>query len=408
MPATTGMRTTGPEGACYDVAVSLARTTFLVPGLLVGVACAAGGNVLPVSRPTPPALGHSFTSDPDEGPPAAPAPPTPPGPQHVIRPIGTSPSTTADTAMNPTVSAPPPPSAPLASADPQGHVQEEPALPPTLTAPTTVPEPSAVLLAQQAEVMARWNLGGSSDPSHPSSQPRFHSGTRVVIDAELAGVFGRQGSLSSVRNAVQARVRARGYWPLRACYDTAWRRGHDGPTDHTIRATVLASGHIRATRTLEHDGPRELTSCLRSTLQHLELGPLPARRVDADLHLRFWPGDAPLPRDVPLGEDTCTGTAAQAPLAQARALWEGSTRALNRCVSEGLDRDERLWGRLALRAEFDQEGSPTSVFQFQTQMPDDALVACVTEVVQGFHLPAAPCSANLVFALRIGELGDDP
>jgi len=258
-------------------------------------------------------------------------------------------------------------------------------------------------LSYQAELAARWNLGGSSREGYPSRDPHFHPGTRVVVDATLAGVFGPTAKRAEVSKRVQARVRARGYWPLRACYEASWRNGLDEPTDDTIRATVVGSGSVKATRTLKHDGPAELGPCLRGALQGLELGPLPARRIDADFRIRFWPGDAPLPRNVEPADDACADADAAAPLERAEQAWNGSTRELNACVEPALARDGELWGRLALRTRFTRGGQAQEVTEFQTTFPDETLVGCVTRVVQRFQLGSSPCPADLIFALRVGD-----
>ncbi|HEY1532860.1 MAG TPA: hypothetical protein VGF76_02535, partial [Polyangiaceae bacterium] len=45
---------------------------------------------------------------------------------------------------------------------------------------------SPLQAAAEDEDLARWNIGGSADPSYPSSQASYHPGTRVVVDTRLA------------------------------------------------------------------------------------------------------------------------------------------------------------------------------------------------------------------------------
>src|SRR5450631_514134 len=91
--------------------------------------------------------------------------------------------------------------------------------------------------AAEDEELARWNIGGSADPSYPSSQASYHPGTRVVVDTRLAKR--RSGALASLPPArgltperVQAQARSHGYWPFRLCFETGQRekKGSGGET----------------------------------------------------------------------------------------------------------------------------------------------------------------------------------
>jgi len=285
---------------------------------------------------------------------------------------------------------------------PSGYVLEDPALPgPALTAADA--ELSPVLISQRAEMAARWNLGGASRDDHPTHGSSYHPGTRVVVDVEVAGTFGAAVKPAMLRKQTEARARARGYWPLRACYEASWRAGLDEPTDHTIRATILGSGRVQATRILKSDGPDALGPCLSRALKELDLGSLPARRVDADLRMRFWPGDAPLPRDARPTDGACADAHAVRPLREATDAWRSRTAALNACVEPALARDPTLWGRLELRARFEPSGRAGEVTQFQTTFPDAAVVECVKHVIEDIAIEPGPCPADLIFALRVGE-----
>ncbi len=303
------------------------------------------------------------------------------------------------------LAAPPslPPIAETPPSLPSSHVLESPTLPGPTFREDELERSTPVLLGQRAETAARWNLGGSSREEHPIHQPRYHPGTRVIVDAALAGVFGPTKPPAAIRQQVEARARARGYWPLRVCYESSWRAGLDGPTEDKLRATLLASGKVQATRSLDASGPAALTQCLRHALTQIHWGPLPASRIDADLRIRFWPGDAPLARDATISDDACADAAVSEPLLQAAELWQTSTAEIGACVAPALARDSQLWGRLALLARYDTAGQPSSVAEFQTTFPDPAVVSCVTGILERSSLGTQPCAVEVVFALRVGH-----
>ncbi len=275
------------------------------------------------------------------------------------------------------------------------------------TPPSRRPRPEGrVQAAVEDETLARWNLGGNSDQAHPSNRPGFHPGARVVVDATVAGAQGRAGSVQSLRRLLEARARSNGYWPLRICYERALRSSPELTVDHRVRLTATGGGHVIAVRSLQPLDDRELEGCLRAAVTELKLKNLPARRVDADLRIRFWPGDAPLP-------SLCEGACATADLrdfsetlTNARQQWQAARPLLAQCAEEGLRRDPKLWGRISFLVVFNNAGAADQCDQYESRFPDSQVVSCVQKVVGGLSLPQKP-SFSLEFALRIGAPPED-
>jgi hypothetical protein len=260
-----------------------------------------------------------------------------------------------------------------------------------------------VLAAMQDEELARWNIGGNSDPSYLSSRPRFHPGARVVVDARVLGAWGRRGSVASLERVVQARARSTGYWPLRLCYEAALRRDPRLTVDHLVRLSAIRAGRVQAVRAVNDLKDAELQSCLRDAVLDLALRELPARRIDAELRIRFWPGDVPLPAWDPGSDPSLDPPELTASLGRADRLWQGARTQLTACAAQGQRRDPKLWGRIAFWVEFGDSGAVVASRQYETHFPDPKVSACVQDVVGALALPEKPGSP-LVFALRIGTL----
>jgi hypothetical protein len=258
-----------------------------------------------------------------------------------------------------------------------------------------------VQASAQDEELARWNIGGNGDPSYRSSSPRFHPGARVVVDARVLGVWGRRGRVEGVERVVQARARSTGYWPLRVCYEAALRRDPRLTVDHLVRVSATRAGRVRAFSAASALRDAELQNCLRDKVLDLELRELPARRIDAELRIRFWPGDVALPAWDPGSDPSLDPPELTASLGRADRLWQAARSGLMACAREGQLGDPKLWGRLAFWVEFGDTGSVTALHQYETQFPDPDVSACVESVIGAFALPEKPASP-LVFALRVG------
>ncbi|MBN1610042.1 MAG: hypothetical protein JW940_25675 [Polyangiaceae bacterium] len=258
-----------------------------------------------------------------------------------------------------------------------------------------------VQASMQDEELARWNIGGNGDPSYLSSRPRFHPGARVVVDARVLGAWARRGSVASVERLVQARARSKGYWPLRVCYEAALRRDPKLTVDHLVRLSATRAGRVRAVHAVRALQDAELQSCLSDKVLGLELRELPARRIDAELRIRFWPGDVPLPAWDPGSDPSLDPPELSASLGRADRLWQAARSQLVACAEQGWRRDPKLWGRIAFWVEYGDSGTVAALHQFETHFPDPDVSACVQGVVGALVLPEKPGSP-LVFALRVG------
>ena len=268
------------------------------------------------------------------------------------------------------------------------------------------------------ELLARWNLGGTSDPTFPSSRPGFHPGTRVKVDTRVvagrlpksAPVDRRTGKHLVVLSETSLLVRARkhGYWPYRSCFERAVQtRGKQAGGETVLRFSVDRTGRIGAPRVLRSKlEAKDVVDCLREQTGRLPLLP-PPRRVEVELAVQVWPGDAPLPSlDAPPTDPALALPLDGKPLA---AALEGERSGLAACYAAGLAGDPALWGRLQVHLELDAPGRVKRAREAESHFPDRAVVACVLERLKAMRLPlrAGHASAFEV-AFRFGQLPERP
>ena len=327
-----------------------------------------------------------------------------------------APPASAVSGLHPGPVAPGPPSA--------GAVQAEPA--PTPVAPAApsgaslafVAEPpfrlferprppGAVHAAVLDETLARWNVGGTGDPSYISNRPGYHPGARVVVDAKvLSGNLpkrGRRGVLSE--QSVLAEARKRGYWPYRLCFEDGLRLDQKLSGQTIVRLSIGSSGRVVATRLVQTKLKDEnVARCLAERTGDLEFAPRPSRRVDVELSIKLWPGDAPValvgpPDGTPFDNPGILDSEAAA---RALAQCEPSLRA---CYQQGVERDAELWGRIQFRIDQAADGRVQKVAEDESRFPDRQVVDCMVNVIQTQPLPA-PKGGELtfVFAVRLGSM----
>jgi hypothetical protein len=271
----------------------------------------------------------------------------------------------------------------------------------------------AVQASSEDEAIARWNLGGTSDPRHSSNRAGFHVAPRIMVDTivrsgRLPARSSSKGVLSQL--SVLAQARNRGYWPFRVCFEGGLRRDPALRGKVELRFTIAPSGRVAATRLR---GPAfrdlEVARCVATRAGGLGFSPAPPRRVDVDLTVELNPGDAPLPSvratEVDAGPAPAKPepqlTAAQLRMAQAALSLR--TEALASCYTSGRTRDSGLWGRIGLRIVLDR-GSVTRVVQHESRFPDAAVVACVASVVQGSSIcDELPGKVEVEWAVRLGS-----
>jgi hypothetical protein len=270
------------------------------------------------------------------------------------------------------------------------------------------PAPSGeVARAGDDELVARWNAGGNGDPSYPPNRSSFHPGARVVVDTRV--IYPRLPSSGpSARGLTHGRLlaqaRSRGYWPFRLCYEGGLRQNPTLSGETRIRFTLGPRGGVLATRLLATElKDRSVAACLSRRARSLRFDPAPGRKVDVDLSVKLWPGDAPLP---PLSAD-----APELDPATARGI-ERSLRTrqehVERCYAAGLARDPALWGRIALTFVVDRTGAITKLEERESRFPDKSVVDCLARALAELELPDGARETTFVAALRLGTLPSDP
>ena len=172
---------------------------------------------------------------------AVPAPMVePPAPSPATARVVEGPANTAST-ITPTGNATPTAgTAPTASAtfpSPTAPTPERPqvALEPPYSALGHARLATEMLTLGRDEELFQWALGGTSDPKHPSNRPGYHPATRVVVDVQLLS-----RAPKGTTNRLQRIARSTGYWPLRACFETAQRLATKSERSARVRLTLGA------------------------------------------------------------------------------------------------------------------------------------------------------------------------
>jgi hypothetical protein len=255
------------------------------------------------------------------------------------------------------------------------------------------PRPGAVLSLGDDEELARWSVGGASSPEHPSNRPGYHPATRLVVDATPLSRLPASG-LSARR--VLAQARAKGYWPFRGCFEEVFRTQPVNAIQAHLRISIGGRGTVIATRVLSSE--QGTGTCLAAAARQLRFTPAPPRRVDVDLTIRSWPGDAPLPPHAPADETPLPSEVREAASAASVALLP----AVRACYRAGLERDPRLWGRVAYRASFDAAGTVVEALLSEGELADPTVVDCVQRALVGARFGAPFAGRALSWAVRLG------
>jgi hypothetical protein len=255
------------------------------------------------------------------------------------------------------------------------------------------------------EELARWNLGGDGDPNFSSNRANFHPAPRVLVDVGIrTGAIPKRSKSKGVLSeaSLVAQARNAGYWPFRLCFEEGLRRDPSLRGKTRVRFTVESSGHVRSEKMAFSElKDQSVGKCLAARTRALHFSPAPSRRVHADITIDLNPGDAPLPDWRPSGAG---------PEAGAKLDESGAARALSdrlgkvtECYSNGLARDPKLWGRLAILLDIDAEGRVLSASEHDSRFPDRSVSACVLDTLRGAQLPKPEGTpARLVWAVRLG------
>lgn len=268
------------------------------------------------------------------------------------------------------------------------------------------------------ELVARWNLGGTSSPEYPSSRPGFHPGTRVKVDTRVvagrlpktAPVDRRTGKPAVVlsETSLLARARKHGYWRYRLCFErVAQEVGKVEGGETVLRFAVDPRGRIGTPQVLRTKlKAAEVVACLAAKTPEIELLP-PSRRLTVELAVQVWPGDAPLPSLPPPPSDPALNLpvdsdAVTAALEQERGAFE-------RCYSEGLGRDPALWGRLQAHVELGPAGGVSRARETESRFPDPEVSRCVLGRIRAWRIaPRAGHARSFEVALRLGREPERP
>ncbi len=248
--------------------------------------------------------------------------------------------------------------------------------------------------AADDEALARWNVGGSADPSYPSSQASYHPGTRVVVDTRLAkirpGAKRRpvpQHGLTPER--VQAQARAHGYWPFRLCFEAGQREGQkksSGGETHVAFTVNLRGKVSRATLLDSKLESPSTAACLVKEMGRIEFTPRPQRVLGMVATIAIWPGDAELPALPEPAAAAPSSGAFDANLMRERVA---SKRAeLTACFAEARRGDPSLWGRLALAAILEVDGSVHQINEVESHFPNAAASHCAQVLLAGLSFPS--------------------
>jgi len=252
--------------------------------------------------------------------------------------------------------------------------------------------PDPVQAAAEDEELARWNLGGSSDPNSASSQGSYHPSTRVVVDTRAAKRRAGARPLPAPRGLtyqlVQAQTRSQGYWPFRLCFELGQRdkKGSGGET--RVAFTINTRGKVRAARLLDSKlGNAASASCMVREVLKLTFAPAPPSILRMVATIKVYPGDA----EQPVAPDA----AAVASLARAefdpeaaRACIAAKQTELAACFNEARRADPALWGRLALSVILEMDGSVHRVSEVESHFPNAAAARCAQALVSTVIFPS--------------------
>ena len=266
--------------------------------------------------------------------------------------------------------------------------------------------PNPLQAAAEDEDLARWNIGGSADPSYPSSQASYHPGTRVVVDTRLAKR--RSGALASVAPSrgltaerVQAQARSHGYWPFRLCFEAGQREKKGSGGETRVAFTIGPRGKVKHAWLLDSklENPKT-AACLVHEASKLEFAPAPPRALSMVASVRIWPGDAELPA-LPEGPLSIATGGAFDP-SSVRALVASKQAQINACFAEAQRTDPALWGRLALAAILEVDGTVHRISEVESHFPNAAAARCVQTLIAGIVFPSVNGKPfTLVLPLRL-------
>jgi len=246
--------------------------------------------------------------------------------------------------------------------------------------------------AADDEELARWNVGGSSDPNAISSQASYHPGTRVVVDTRPAKRRSGAPPLPPAKDLtyqrVQAQARSRGYWPFRLCFERGQREKKGSGGETRVAFTIGTRGKVSAARLIDSKlGNADSAACLVRELLKLEFTPAPAKKLRMVAAIQVYPGDAELPA-VPDGAVVATLPSGEFDPEAVRARVLLKQAELEACFDEARRLDPALWGRLALSVILEIDGSVHRVSEVESHFPNASATRCAQVLLSSLVYPS--------------------
>ena len=251
------------------------------------------------------------------------------------------------------------------------------------------------------ELLARWNLGGCGNESCKSNRPGFHPGTRVIVEMPaLSGPFTSKSNKSTLERYL-AEFRNRGYWAFRGCYETTARETRSRGGDTLVRVQVDARGFIVRTHVLAANvDQRSIADCVANATRSMRLSRVIRGRMTFVLRIRMFPGDAPLALS--------TSRLVERDVIDPKYFGTEVTtlrKAIEDCVTLGVRRDAKLWGRISMVMKVAQDGRIIDFKEADSHFPDRMVIECSRMAARNTVLPRPQTAGVLQMALRVGELG---
>ena len=245
--------------------------------------------------------------------------------------------------------------------------------------------------AAEDEELARWNIGGSSDPSSISSRASFHPGTRVVVDTRPAKRRAGAPPLPAPRGLthqrVQAQARSRGYWPFRLCFERGQRDKKSSGGETRVAFSIGTRGKVSAARLLDSKLENATAACMVRELSKLEFTPAPASKLRMVASIQVYPGDVELPVVPDIALVAALPRGEFDPEAMRARVIEKQVE-LDACFGEAQRADPALWGRLALSIILEMDGSVHRVSEVESHFPNAAVTRCAQALVSSVIFPS--------------------
>ena len=250
------------------------------------------------------------------------------------------------------------------------------------------------------EKLGRWNIGGNGDATYISNRRGYHPGTRVIVEILSPNLKrGEAPKTPNIRHYL-AEFRSRGYWPYRMCFEATAR---DNPTkggDTWIRVQFNAHGRGITSRLLKSNINRpQIAECLARATHLISLQRLPRIGANFTLAVRVLPGDAPLIPSSSIDFKTI-----KVDPGKFTTAFLPTQIAIEACVRAGLDRDPKLWGRLALLMYLDNLGRVVQAVEHESHFPNSSVVKCSVDAARALWLPNISKAGWYLIALRVGTI----